>query len=165
MSRKKKPPASATKSDSTAPETSPTESTPGASSALPWRQIGLAVFVLAGIWYVALISLAALTGNPVTINQLQIRQSDLVVSGTVDENGVVSHINVHKVRGMMPEGEIRIANFEWPPGSYILPLKREGGGLEVTRSELPDKPPLIYPANDESIEQLLEILKKDAPAR
>ena len=161
MSRKKKSPASATKSDSPAPKPSPADSNPATSSELPWKQIGLAVFVLAGIWYIALISLAALTGNPVTINQLQIRQSDLVVSGTVDENGVVSHINVHKVRGMMPEGEIRISNFEWPPGNYILPLKRERGQLEVTRSELPDKPPLIYPANDESIVQLLQILKKN----
>lgn len=157
MSRNKKSPASATNSDSPAPVPSDTNA---ASGTLPRKLIGLAVLVLAGIWYVALISLAALTGNPVTINQLQIRQSDLVVSGTVDEDGVVSHINVHKVRGMMPEGEIRITNFEWPPGNYILPLKRVGGELEVTRSELPDKPPLIYPANDESIEQLLQILKK-----
>jgi hypothetical protein len=128
-----------------------------AASAI-WKRVGLAVFALAAAWYLCLISLAAITGNPVTLNRVQLRASSLVVAGTVDEKGVVSHILVFK--GIAPEGEIVVTPFPWPPGNYILPLRKgDAGRLEVTPSELPDKRPLVYPANDKSIEQLQQILK------
>jgi hypothetical protein len=145
------------------PAANPDDPQSGSPTANPvpvgnWKLIGIAVFVLAAVWYVVLISLAALTGNPVTLNRLQLRRSTLVVSGTVDEKGVVSHIQVFK--GIAPEGEIVVSPFPWPPGDYILPLtKSDAGRLEVIPSELPGNPPLIYPANGESIEQLRQILK------
>ncbi|MBC8290395.1 MAG: hypothetical protein H8E37_08770 [Planctomycetes bacterium] len=165
MSRKKKSPASATQSDSPAQNQQPSASAKATAAEAStttsrWKQIGLAVFVLAAIWYVALISLAAFTGNPVTINRLQIKQSDLVVSGSVDENGTISHILVHKVNGIIPAGEIRVTPFDWPPGDYILPLKNKDSQLQVTLSELPGNPPLIYPSNEKSIKQLQQILKE-----
>ena len=114
--------------------------------------------MVATAWYVCLISLAAITGNPVTLNRVQVLGSSLVVAGSVDQDGTVSHILVFK--GIAPEGEIRVTPFPWPPGNYILPLRRTGGGkLEVTPSELPDNPPLVYPSNDKSIEQLQQILQ------
>ena len=132
---------------------------PTAASSGIWKPVCLAVFVLAVAWYVVLISLAAITGNPVTLNRIQLRESSLVVVGSVDENGTVSHILVFK--GVAPEGEIVVAPFSWPAGDYILPLRKAGAGrLEVTPSELPDNPPLIYPANDQSVEQLQQILKQ-----
>lgn len=148
--KKESPPDSPAHTDS-APTANTTASTGRG------KTLALAVFSLAAIWYVALISLAAFTGNPVTINRQQIQQSDLVVAGTVDEAGTVSHILVFK--GIAPEGEIRIDAFSWPAGEYILPLKRVDGKLQVTLTELPDNPPLIYPSNDKSIEQLQQILK------
>ena len=132
--------------------------TPESVPAGIWKPVGIAVFVLAAAWYLVLISLAAITGNPVTLNRVQLHESSLVVAGTVDEKGVVSHILVFK--GIAPEGEIVVTPFPWPPGNYILPLRKGATGrLEVTPSELPDKRPLIYPANDKSIEQLQQILK------
>ena len=132
--------------------------TPDAVPSGIWKRVGIAVFVLAAAWYLCLISLAAITGNPVTLNRVQLRESSLVVEGSVDDKGVVSHILVFK--GIAPEGEIRVTPFSWPPGEYILPLQRTGAGkLEVTPSKLPGNPPLIYPANDKSIEQLQQILK------
>lgn len=143
----------------------PTENSNGQSPIEPepvrgkrWRPVAIAVFVVAAAWYLILISLAALTGNPVTLNRLQLRASRLIVAGSVDEKGTVSHILVFK--GVAPEGEIRVTPFLWPPGNYILPLRsNDAGELEVTPSMLPDNPPLIYPTNDKSIEQLQQILK------
>lgn len=123
-----------------------------------WKPVGIAVFALAAAWYVVLISLAAITGNPVTLNRVQLRESSLVVAGSVDEKGTVSHILVFK--GIAPEGEVSVTPFPWPPGDYILPLRKSGTGrIEVTPSALPDNRPLVYPANDKSIEQLQQMLK------
>jgi len=117
-----------------------------------------AVFLGAALWYVALIGLAALTGNPVTLNRDQLLRSGLVVSGSVDEHGTVSHVNVWK--GVAPEGGITVKSFHWSPGSYILPLQSaDRESLEITPTRLPGNRPLIYPATESSLEVLRETLK------
>jgi len=122
------------------------------------RFLVLAAFLGAAVWYVALISLAALTGNPVTLNREQLRRSGLIVSGSVDEHGTVSHVNVWQ--GVAPEGGITVTSFSWPPGSYILPLRSiDRRTLEVTPTRLPGNRPLVYPATETSLELLQRTLK------
>ncbi|MFP6763809.1 MAG: hypothetical protein VB858_09325 [Planctomycetaceae bacterium] len=159
--------ASSTAASST--ESSSTESSSTAASATTGLQAGLrkllvpAAFAGAAVWYILLISLAALTGNPVTLNREQLRQSRLIVSGLVDEHGNVSHINVWK--GIAPEGDITVAPFTWPPGNYILPLQSiDRESLKVTPTKLPENRPLVYPATETAIELLqvtLRALERD----
>lgn len=156
-SNRQSDPASSGKPASSNSKDADSGSTAATRSLGIWKPIGLAVFVLAATWYVALISLAVMTGNPVTLNRVQMRESSLIVAGSVDENGTVSHILVFK--GIAPEGEIVVSPFPWPPGEYILPLRETNGRLEVTPTKLPGDPPLVYPANDESIELLQQTLK------
>ena len=134
--------------------------TDGQSSRLAglWKRLSVAAAIVAVCWYVLLISVAAFFGNPVTLNRLQLLESTLIISGTVAADGTVSHANIWK--GVAPKGVIKIESFTWDQGDYILPLIRKNGGLTVTPSHLPDNIPLVYPANNRSLNELQSILKQ-----
>lgn len=122
------------------------------------RLTGLVV-VVAVAWYIALITLAVRTANPPTLNARQILLSNLVVVGTMDDQGIVQ---VNKsYRGLPPEGELKvIREGKLLTSEMILPLTKDGDLYRVTRTELPGSADrLVYPANAETLSQLEEILR------
>lgn len=125
-----------------------------------WLALGLFT-----TWFVCLLVLALLTANPVTLNRRQILDADLVVEAQV-KNIATGECRVISVRPDALLGEkIVVAglsdlNIE-PEKAYLFPLRRETG--TGTYSVMPTPPPesqvLVYPASDEALLQLEQILK------
>jgi len=129
--------------------------------------------------WIALIAFLTLTSsNPVTLNQLQILQSDLVVIGQVPAKAQSSQ-PVYVIEPVPNESwpipdrkSIHIANLPktaaQPGQIYLFPLTREEKEPHdssiprflVTPSHLPNGAPLIYPDSPEVRQQLAELLKK-----
>lgn len=165
----------------------PDERTSTDSRAVRWlssRGLLLAALVLAALWWLALALMAWLTANPVTINVWQVYQADVVVQAMVvdPQSGAIEVSREWKNdRTSLPGQSIvkDTALAEAVPGnSYLLPLTRSATGeWQVTRAALrtplgkPQQyaPPYIYPATEEAIAQLEEVLaagnRRDDPAR
>lgn len=123
---------------------------------------------LAGIWWAVLISLAAFTANPVTLNREQIRQADVIVSAKVthvEKNEAV----IEKVwHGAIETGEVTIEGLSESGvrdgEAYLIPLKRAGAGrLKIAHAPQVSvrlESALIYRRTDESIEQLESLLSE-----
>ncbi len=120
------------------------------------------VVLVAGIaivWYGALVGLAVLTSNPVTVNARQILVSRLVVVGTVDGDGQVNVVRT--VAGTLPVEPLKIViDGQRPAGELILPLIREGRDYRVTPTRLPGNDRLVYPATDHALRQLYAIVRE-----
>ena len=113
---------------------------------------------VAVVWYGALVSLALLTSNPVTVNARQVLSSRLVVVGTVDEGGQVKVVRT--VAGALPVQPLKVVLESQPPaGELILPLTKEGGDFRVTPTMLPRNDRLVYPATEDTLRQLDAILR------
>ncbi len=124
------------------------------------RTVFIAATLVVLAWYVFLISIAATTGNPITLNRVQLEESRVIIAGRVDAGG---HVQVdQEFKGRAPAREFELADFPYPAGRYILPLRPGPDGIEITPSRLPNKARLIYPATPESIRQLEELLTEEA---
>lgn len=133
------------------------------------RGFWIAVAV-AACWLLVLGGLALFTANPITLNVEQIRTSEYVVTGRLagDERSVL--IVERQSQGGETPLELRVGNLSQtairPGRSYLVPLSRtRSGALEVTETDLPDNPPLVYPATEEAIAQLTAILSDDSAAQ
>lgn len=133
------------------------------------RGFWIAVAV-AACWLLVLGSLALFTANPITLNVEQVRASEYVVTGRVagEERSVL--VVESQWKGAETPAELRVGNLSQtairPGRSYLVPLSRtRSGALEVTETDLPENPPLVYPATEEAIAQLAAILSDDSAAQ
>ena len=141
---------------------SETEGKADQQTAALWRIVAAALGV---IWIASLIAMAIWSSNPVTLNRRQIHRA-------LNE-GVIVRARVVDVQSgqcetieFWPAGEFddtfRVVNLQQTGATsgttYLLPLRRDDGGLAVVPS-LPDEElPLIYPDTAEAIAQLQSLL-------
>jgi hypothetical protein len=124
-----------------------------------------------GVWAAALIGLAVLTSNPVTLNHNQVLAAPFIVEGTIDADnpklpgGMMCH-----VKRSWPSGDARIGidilieGAEQLPltagESYLVPVEPIAGGrYRIVTSPKPFSAPFIYTANPKTIVQLEAILQ------
>ena len=139
----------------------------------------LGIMIVSG-WIAFIAFLTWTSSNPVTLNQLQVLQSDLVVIGQVPVNTQSSQ-PVYVIEPVPNEPwpipdrkSIHVANLPGtaalPGRVYLFPLTREETGRRdsgiprflVTPSHLPDGDPLVYPDSPQVRKRLAELLKKKA---
>lgn len=140
---------------------------PDASSGESRRGVWIAVAV-AGLWVLTLAALAFFTANPVTLNVEQIRRADYVVTGRVSEESADRLVVEREWKGTDIPELVRVENLSQtaikPGRSYLVPLSRARADLlEVTTTDLPESPPLVYPATEDATRQLSAILPLSAP--
>jgi len=122
----------------------------------------LFVVALALCWWLFLGQLALTTANPVTFNQRQILESERLVIATVSKMGDDGTLELQVTEELLQREKqtktIRVLYNKLlltEDESYIFPLSRRLDlGYTITRTELPEKPPLVYPANAKTIERL-----------
>lgn len=123
-------------------------------------RLAILAVVITAVWYVCLVSLIVLTDRPVAVNLAQILESQLVVSGSVDADGIVTIDRV--LKGSVADDVLQISEpLSFPPGDWILPLLRTGHGFEVTPTRLPNNTTLAYPVNDDVIGQIEAVLSDE----
>lgn len=120
--------------------------------------------LLFGLWFVALVTLALQSADPVTLNRDQIRQADIVVEATI-ENIEAGRCRIEQTWPAGPFDETitvgGLADLAVSAGqTWLLPLARQehGNRFHIVKSSPPLSAPLIYPATDESRRQLAAIL-------
>jgi hypothetical protein len=120
----------------------------------------LAIIAIAVVWYCFLITIAALTANPVQLNALQIKRSKWVVTASIDQSGSVEIRKL--IVGEMLDDPIKLTQpLPQPHGEIILPLIREFGDIRITPTNLPKSDRLTYPSNEHTMAQLRQILGLD----
>ena len=123
-----------------------------------------------GLWAAALIGLAVLTANPVTLNYAQITRAPLIVQGTfersaADERGLIDlrverswpagHADETLVINVGPRLSVKAGQ------SYLVPLEPiDNGHFRVVPTPMPSAP-AVYPANPQTLAQLSAILRRD----
>jgi hypothetical protein len=137
------------------------------SAALRAKRLLIVAGLLAGSWWASLAAMALLTSNPVTLNRLQIRESQLVVSGTVQDlaKGTVTVEQEWKVATNAKTLSVsNLAQTAAREGeTYLLPLSRnDAESYRITPALLPNGGLLIYPAVPEALEQLRTLLAEPA---
>ena len=136
---------------------------------VPRRELGIAL-AAAVLWLLALGGLALFTANPVTLNVEQIRASDYVVTGRLSEREHDVIVVERKWKGGELPAEFSVRNLSQtsarPGRTYVVPLSRmRSAALQVTETDLPENPPLVYPETEEAIAQLTAILPDDSAAQ
>lgn len=121
------------------------------------------VAAFAGLWLIGLGTLSYLTANPVTLNREQIRSATDVLTAMV-EDAKAGTVRVEKSwKEAVSESRLALPNLSAAnPAAgdrFLIPVSRSRDGWRVTRSKLPQEPPLIYPATQESETQLQQMLK------
>ena len=121
---------------------------------LGWR--GAALVAL--IWLACLLFITVTLSNPVTFNLAQIRQADLICVGTFQDG-------TFQVKNCWPETDLELNHFEnqeditpAPKTQYIVPVTITRSGPEITLA--PFDVPLIYPATEQTLEQLRALSSK-----
>ena len=178
MARRKKKHPRRARSDSATntaqPRHTPVATTTGAATRPAARgRLVLAVWVSV-VWGIALVSLAMLTANPLTLNRAQIEQADVIVTGRIvdAQQGTVDVEQTWKSGIKREQITVRnLARTNARNGSrFLLPLSPTAGGVyKITQPQLPgqrdnrstaNQPQRIYPATDDVLAQLQEILKR-----
>jgi hypothetical protein len=128
-----------------------------------FRRRFLIAAAVTAAWWAGLIGMVAFTANPVTINRRQLRNSMQIVTAEVVDaaEGKVKIVKVYSGGGL--SGEHRVDGLRElgvrDGATYILPLTLTArGNWQVT--PLPDAPRgrAVYPATDDALRQLAEIL-------
>ena len=157
------------------PDQSPAPAASQAADAVPAGARGARrgfwiALAVAACWLLVLGGLALFTANPITLNVEQVRASEYVVTGRVagEERSVL--VVERQWKGAETPAELRVGNLSQtairPGRSYLVPLSRtRSSALEVTETDLPENPPLVYPATEDAIEQLTAILSDDSAAQ
>ncbi len=123
--------------------------------------VALAVTV---VWILGLVVLAVLTANPVTINERQIRQSDLIVTASRNTDKSSTLIVTKEWFRGEDLGTITVTNLadtNMPIGQeFLVPLQRlPKERFQVTSALALMNAPLIYPATPEAERQLQSLLE------
>lgn len=136
-----------------------------------WAALGIAA-----VWWIALVTLAVRTANPITFNLVQLRNSPVVIAARVENlnDGRVS-INRTWPENAGLESELKIDGLDKLKlevgGSYLLPLTEiRSGEFEVTAIKMPSpdgadekKIRFVYPDSKEAREQLESSLDELTP--
>lgn len=126
-----------------------------------WLRLGIG---LLAVWWIALITSALFTANPLVISEPQIAQADVVVIAKISDADPDS-ISIERVlKGKPKQGEAKVRNLHdvnhhEPGSSYILPLTRFGGEFRVTTLPLQESAPLIYIATPETIDRVKSLVR------
>ena len=120
--------------------------------------------VLAGIWWLALITLVLMTANPVVVNFRQIESSDYVVTARIVDR-TTGRIEVEKDWERRPElrtlaGELTVPNLPKLQAGrdYLVPLQSRRGTFSVTEPRSATPMAVVYPADQKTAEQLEKVL-------
>jgi len=122
------------------------------------------------VWLLILAGLSLWTANPVTVNRKQLLLADaVIVAEIVEPTGKIKVSSVLKGRAdgdLQPDSSlsVRRAGDHWTAGeSRVLPLRRDAdGNWTIAPAPLPDTVHLDYPANEDVLEQVDEILQRSA---
>jgi hypothetical protein len=136
------------------------------SARRPPRGPLLLAALLALGWITFLAILTWKTANPVTLNLLQIQQSDVVLAGKVTGQYTIEKTDLQP--WPLSEKEVSINNLPEAGAKlgqvYLFALQHHSGegvpahgGYRITPTHLPDGAPLIYPATSEALAQLKRI--------
>ncbi|MBW3542853.1 MAG: hypothetical protein KY476_21530 [Planctomycetes bacterium] len=133
----------------------------------PPTRLILLLIGLACLWWAFLAVLAVTTANPVTLNRAQFQEATHVVTATVEDPaaGLIAVEREWKTAATL--AQINVLNLSSTAAErgerYVLPLQRLGRTTyRVPPAPLPGNPPLIYPATDEALRQLKELLGERA---
>lgn len=125
----------------------------------------IAALAIGLLWVGALIALVAVTSNPVTLNRLQIAESQFVVTARVlDVSAGTVEVSHEWRQGAGPaDAEIVLDNLKQTEArngrEFLIPVSREPGGrLVVTATRLPNARPLVYPSTPEARTALTELM-------
>jgi hypothetical protein len=122
---------------------------------------------IAAAWLAAIVTLAVTTANPITLNRVQIEDSDLVVTARILP-GKPTTAQVEREWKIGAKLEtITVENIGKTPARpgklYLIPLSRRMGDVYiVTPTRLPGKSPLVYPAVPDATRQLEAILNRSS---
>jgi hypothetical protein len=146
-------------------DTSPGNSDPGLNAAFATRSRRLlnAAISIAVVWGAVLAGLP-FTPKPITLNRVQIRQAELVVTGTISDPQQGTVVVEKEWKHGEKRERMTIVNLNRTgakrDSTYLIPLsKTSGKQFQVTPTPLPNQAPLIYPATPESIALLEKLLK------
>jgi hypothetical protein len=118
----------------------------------------LRVALVAGLLWYSLLGWLIATSDPANLNIRQIAESDAFVRATVDVKGGV-HVD-HVWRGNVEPGPLNIAFPEnvRRPGDFLIPLRRNATGWEITPARIGDGARLVYPATEATVNRMQELL-------
>ncbi|QDT36391.1 hypothetical protein [Stratiformator vulcanicus] len=123
---------------------------------------------IALVWWVFLVTIAIRTANPITLNVMQLRNSDAVLVGEITSKDEV-RVETVIVGDPISTETIRVLNLPEvsapTQSTYLLPLQlAAGGGYRVTPTRLPNGLPLIYPEGDWTVEDVERIMRTSGSA-
>jgi hypothetical protein len=136
----------------------------------PWRPPrGPLIFAsaLAIIWSAILIAMAWFTADPITLNRDQVLRADFVITGRVDSDPAAGEVAVvrewrkNALSGTIHVenlGDVRVRTGE----TYVMPLSHAVAGYRITEARLANSALLVYPATQEALSQLEQILPDQA---
>ncbi len=118
----------------------------------------LRIALVAGLLWYSLLGWLIATSDPTNVNIRQIVESDAVVRATVGVKGGV-HVD-HVWRGNVEPGPLNIAFPEnvRRPGDFLIPLRRNATGWEITPARIGDGARLVYPATEATVNRMQELL-------
>jgi hypothetical protein len=119
----------------------------------------------AGRWCAVLIGMAVLTANPVVLSRVQLERADAIVTGSFASTDADILDIDRQWRGDLSEKGVRVVNRHQVPKlvpgeKYIVPLSRFGRDYRITITEGQTSGPIVYPVNEQSIEQLKHFLRE-----
>ena len=143
-------------------QATPVDADSGASPAeatAPATDLLLRIALAAGLgWYSCLGYLIA-AKQPVSLNVRQIAESDAIVQAFVGVKGGVRVIKVWRGNVDTEQLGVAIPAEVSRPGEFIIPLRRTATGWEITPTRIAEGIRLVYPAIEQSVEKLAELLK------
>ena len=130
-----------------------------AEATAPATDLLLRIALAAGLgWYSCLGYLIA-AEQPVSLNVRQIAESDAIVQAFVGVKGDVRVIKVWRGNVDTEQLGVAIPAEVSRPGEFIIPLRRTATGWEITPTRIAEGIRLVYPAIEQSVEKLAELLK------
>ena len=126
----------------------------------PLLAVALVVFL---VWAAGLVTMAVIVDAPATLNVVQIENAEIILHGTIDP----AEEGVFRVDRSWPadatDGVVMIEDLGelslQPDQSYLMPVERTNdGAFRVILTPKPEEVRLVYPANDETIAVLEDML-------
>jgi hypothetical protein len=143
-------------------QSTPVDADSGAShveTTAPATDLLLRIALVAGLGWYSFLGYLIAAVQPVTLNVRQIAESDAIVRASVGVKGGVKVIKVW--RGNVDTEELGVVLPEdvSRPGEFIIPLRRTATGWEITPTRVAEGIRLVYPATEQSVEKLAELLR------
>jgi len=122
--------------------------------------VGVTVWV---VWIAALLALAGLSSNPITLNRRQFADADLVIIGNVADSSTGRVSVAETMFGVFPDKELTVVSLGEisnvsAGNSYVMPLKRRNGEFDVVAITNDERGRVVYPATSEVRSQLDNVL-------